>query len=110
MLGGAAGGELPLAVWEDVLARREAVIVQEAPVSDEGGVQTLDTVQRALGVPVFDQQRIVLVLCAANKPTPYDDADVRELQLAGADLWRIVQRRRTEIALEQAQQPADAAH
>jgi CheY-like chemotaxis protein len=42
--------------------------------------------------------------------TPYDEADAGELQLLAADLWDIVQRRRTEIALGQAKEAADAAN
>jgi len=100
----------PQGAWEAVLARREVVRFEAAPAAEPAVPGSAGVMQRTLGIPVFDQQRIVLVLCAANKPTPYDDADVRELQLAGADLWRIVQRRRTEIALEQAKQTADSAN
>ena len=110
LLRAAPGRGAPPGVWEAVLARREVVIVQEDLAAAQAVSCPPGTVQRALGVPIFDQQRIVLVLCAANKAVPYDDADVRELQLAGADLWRIVQRRRTEIALEQAKQAADSAN
>ncbi len=65
---------------------------------------------RALGVPVLEGTQVVLVVCAAGKPTDYDDADQRELQGLAADLWGIVQRRRTEIALGQAKAAADAAN
>jgi PAS domain S-box-containing protein len=64
----------------------------------------------ALGVPVVDGGRVVLVVCAAGKATPYDDGDLRELQGLAADLWGIVQRRRIEIALGRAKLAADAAN
>jgi PAS domain S-box-containing protein len=92
-------------------------------------VLALDGVpQRATAVPVQDQGRSVMVVCvlhpvagpraqadAAAVPTA-DDAvppglprHAHDLALAGADLWDIVQRRRTEIALAQAKAAADAA-
>jgi CheY-like chemotaxis protein len=64
---------------------------------------------RAIGAPVLRGGRTVMVVSAADKDRPYDDADARELQLLAADLWDIVQRRRTEIALAQAKAAADAA-
>ena len=65
---------------------------------------------RVLGVPVIDGDQVVMVVCAADKSAPYDDADARELQLLAADLWAIVQRRRIEIALGEAKAAADAAN
>ena len=67
-----------------------------------------------LGVPVTDQGRCVLVLCLVHLErtvgTPAAPAGAaHDLALAGADLWDIVQRRRTEIALAQAKAAADAA-
>jgi PAS domain S-box-containing protein len=65
---------------------------------------------RLVGVPVHEGGRVVMVVCAANKAVPYDDADARELQLLATDLWAIVQRRRIEIALGEAKVAADAAN
>jgi PAS domain S-box-containing protein len=71
-----------------------------------------------LAVPVLDQDRCVLVVsvvrAAAVGPGPVTaetsaDCAAQDLDLAGADLWDIVQRRRTEIALAQAKAAADAA-
>ncbi len=66
--------------------------------------------ERVLDASVTDSGRVVMVVCAANKPTPYDDSDLHELQGLAADLWGIVQRRRIEIALGQAKAAADAAN
>ncbi len=85
---------------------------------------------QVLAVPVQDQGRSVLVVCVAQAPDPAGsqaDAAAADLSLAmpagadpagaahalalaGADLWDIVQRRRTEIALAQAKAAADAAN
>jgi signal transduction histidine kinase/ActR/RegA family two-component response regulator len=45
-----------------------------------------------------------------NKATDYDESDINELQLIGNDLWSIVRRRRTEVALAAAKEAAEAAN
>ncbi|NDY93180.1 PAS domain S-box protein [Ideonella livida] len=50
-----------------------------------------------------------LLLGLGRDDVPFDDEDERELQLAGGDFWRILLRRRTELALEEAKKQADAA-
>ena len=55
--------------------------------------------QRHLGVPVLEGDRVYMLLGVGNKPSDYDAADLRELRLIGDDLWRIVTRRRVEEAL-----------
>ena len=73
-----------------------------------------------LALPVLDQGRCVLVLGVALPASPEATAApgatepagacaAQDLALAGADLWDIVQRRRTEIALAEAKAAADAA-
>jgi PAS domain S-box-containing protein len=75
-----------------------------APERIEGGAM------RLIGAPALQGDRAALVVCLGGKPDPYDEADARELQLLAADLWAIMQRRQTEIALGQAKAAADAAN
>jgi signal transduction histidine kinase/CheY-like chemotaxis protein len=65
---------------------------------------------RLIGATALADEQVALVVCVADKATPYDDTDRRELQLLTADLWAIVQRRRTELALGEAKVAADAAN
>jgi PAS domain S-box-containing protein len=60
-------------------------------------------------VPIEDEGRVAGLLQAAGKAQAYDADDARELGLIGTELWGIVQRRRIELALEQAKLAADAA-
>ena len=66
--------------------------------------------EHRIGAPAFEVGRAALVVCLGGQPAPYDDADARELQLLATDLWTIVQRRRTELALGEAKVAADAAN
>ncbi|MBB4842438.1 PAS domain S-box-containing protein [Paucibacter oligotrophus] len=67
-------------------------------------------IMRAMGLPFIEDDKVRLLLCVANKNLPFNDSDQRELQMLSGDLWDIVRRRRTEIALEQAKHEADAAN
>ena len=97
----------------DVFAR---LVTERAQVSVAGAevVQALRgngaELVRAIGAPVLQGGRTVMVVSAADKDRPYDDEDARELQLLAADLWQIVQRRRIEIELARAKSEADAAN
>ncbi|MBL8333509.1 MAG: PAS domain S-box protein [Rubrivivax sp.] len=62
-----------------------------------------------LSVQLREGQAVVLELGVAGKAGGYGDTDRRELELLAADLWGIVQRRRTEIQLGRAKLHADAA-
>jgi len=56
---------------------------------------------RHLNIPVFDGSRIVAVAGVGNKEGPYDDSDVRHLQLLMDGMWRLLRRRRAEEELKQ---------
>ncbi|MBL8492000.1 MAG: response regulator [Rhodocyclaceae bacterium] len=64
---------------------------------------------RHLGVPILDQGRVRLLMGVGNKAAPYGEADIEQLQVVGADLWRIVGRRRLETELARAKEAAEAA-
>jgi two-component system sensor histidine kinase/response regulator len=65
---------------------------------------------RHLGVPVLEDGKVRALLGVGNKPTDYDESDEHGLQLIGDDLWRIVMRRRAEVALAAAKESAEQAN
>ncbi len=65
---------------------------------------------RYLGAPVIEAGRIRLLVGVANKPDRYDPVELEQLQLMAEELWKIVVRRRTELALDQARRAAEAAN
>jgi signal transduction histidine kinase/HPt (histidine-containing phosphotransfer) domain-containing protein/ActR/RegA family two-component response regulator len=62
-----------------------------------------------LVAPVIEQGKVRALLGVGNKAADYDDSDAQELQLIGQDLWRIVMRRRAEIALVAAKEASEQA-
>ncbi|MEY2632929.1 MAG: hypothetical protein RIR00_1583 [Pseudomonadota bacterium] len=87
------------AFWQALLAHGQPLTL---PAQGPDGAQ--------LGVPVIEHGQVRLLLSVAGKDEPYADSDQRELQLIGSDLWRILQRRRTEAALAAAKEAAEAAN
>ncbi|MDQ8155319.1 MAG: PAS domain S-box protein, partial [Gemmatimonadota bacterium] len=93
-------------LWADAVRRRETVLHNEFAGASVRANYPVDhvTLQRHLVVPVVDGDRVRLLLGVGNKDAAYDGSDVQELQLIGHDIWSVVQRRRADIALEQAYQ------
>jgi PAS domain S-box-containing protein len=106
-LSGTAGnpGALPLP-WEHARAQGRALVLR---ATDPVAAVLPAGIEQVLVVPIIDDGALRFVLCVADKPEPYSDTDMRELALIGTDLWRIIRRRRIELALEQAKIVADAA-
>ena len=91
-------------IWGEAARNRAPIIINDYSVSHpakkgypDGHVELL----RMLSVPVFDQERIVMVAAMANKEQDYDTSDVRQLSLLLDGMWRIIQRKRAEEQLRQ---------
>ncbi len=99
-------------VWADSIRFKTPVIHNDYPhLADRKGVpEGHIPLFRHMGVPVIEQGKVRMLLGVGNKETDYDESDVRELQLIGNDLWRIVMRRRAELALAEARDAAEAAN
>ena len=98
-------------LWQAVLAQHSTVFCRPDTAPPSAEALPMLPGRHGLGVPIWGSDgRMELILCAADKAGPYDDTDARELELLGMDLWDIVRRRRTELALEQAKQAADSAN
>jgi two-component sensor histidine kinase len=52
-------------------------------------------VVRYMSIPVLEDERVVLIAGVGNKKTPYDDSDVREIELFMDGMWKMLQKKRT---------------
>ncbi|MFC5301401.1 PAS domain S-box protein [Azospira restricta] len=102
-------------IWADTVRTQRPVIHNDFPALVAGGQLRNGLpdghapLARHMGVPVMEGQQVRLLIGVGNKASDYDDSDVRELQLIGNDLWRIVMRRRAEAALAEAKRSAEEA-
>jgi PAS domain S-box-containing protein len=89
-------------LWGETVRQRRPVITNDYSAPHplkkgcpEGHVPVL----RHVGVPVFDENRIVAIAGVGNKEEPYDESDVHQLTLLMQGMWRILQRREADEKL-----------
>ncbi|MBF0271290.1 MAG: response regulator [Magnetococcales bacterium] len=87
-------------ICNDYQSNRDAREQGDEPVS----------VTRFLSVPVLVHGKVQMMLVVGNKPEPYDDEDVRQLQSVGEDTMNLVMRKRWEERLRQSKEQAESAH
>jgi PAS domain S-box-containing protein len=91
-------------LWGEAVRQRSPVITNDyhAESSLKKGMPSGHVpLTRHMNVPIFEGDRIVIVAGVGNKPSDYDDADVRQLTLLMGGMWRIIQRKRAQAALRQ---------
>ncbi len=88
-------------IWADALRRKEAVVFNDyaAYPHRRGLPQGHAEVTRMVSVPVLEDGKVVMLAGVGNKAKPYGALDVESVQLLADAMWRIVQRRRSEIML-----------
>jgi PAS domain S-box-containing protein len=89
-------------LWGEAVRQRQPVITNDyaAPNPLKKGYPSGHvTVRRHMNVPVFDGHRIVAVAGVGNKDEPYNESDVRQLQLLMTGMWRLLQRNRAQEEL-----------
>ena len=64
---------------------------------------------RHLGVPLRDGGKIRILMGVGNKASDYDQSDVQQMLLIADGVWRILTRRRAELALAEARDAAEVA-
>ncbi len=99
-------------IWADSVRTREPVLHNDyqGMTGRKGYPEHHAHLIRHMGVPVIDDGKVRMVMGVGNKASDYDDSDVQELQSIGLDLWRIVTRRRAEVALAAAKEAAEGAN
>jgi PAS domain S-box-containing protein len=99
-------------VWADAVRTGAPVIHNDYSTHPErrGYPAGHAPVLRHLGVPVTEDERVLMLIGVGNKASDYDPSDVQQLQLVADELWRIVVRRRAELALAQAKEAAEVAN
>lgn len=104
-------------IWGDAVRNRQVTIMNDFKAAARNGNGNGNGLPkghvrliRYLGVPVFDDDKIVILAGVANKKAPYDDADVRQITLLMNGLWEIVKRKNAEDKLKDAYEKMEAAY
>ncbi len=87
-------------IWGEAVRRRRPIVVNDFKSPNplkrgypEGHVE----LNNFMTIPVLVGEKIVAVVGAANKDSPYDESDVRQLSLLMDSVWRISEGRRSEL-------------
>ncbi len=93
-------------LWGEAVRQRKAIVTNDYQAPDplkHGVPEGHVPLTRHLNVPIIDGDKVVVVGGVANKATPYDDADVRQLTLLMDGMWRIHQRNQQQKALAESE-------
>ncbi len=100
-------------LWGEPVRQRKPVITNDytAPDPLKGGLPPGHVgLYRHLGVPIFEMNRIVMLVGVANKMGEYGDEDIRQLTLLMNGVWNIIQRKRSDEALLRSNEELSAAY
>lgn len=91
-------------LWGEAVRQRQAVITNRYDSPNplkkglpEGHVKII----RHMNVPIFDEDKIVIVAGVGNKETEYNETDVRQLTLMMQGMWSILRRQEADRKLRQ---------
>lgn len=93
-------------IWGEAVRQGKAIVVNDFQAPHplkKGYPEGHVPLYKFLTVPVFQGDRIVAVAGVANKPTDYDDSDVRQLTLLMDAAWRMVRQKQGELDLQRAE-------
>ncbi len=89
-------------IWGEVVRQRKPIVVNdfERPNPLKKGYPAGHVVlKKFMSVPVIIDDEIVAVVGLANKPTDYNETDVREMTTLMSGVWNAIQRRETRETL-----------
>ncbi len=96
-------------IWADALRERAPKVVNDyvSYPGKKGLPEGHSQLQRLVTVPVFEDGKVVMMAGVGNKASDYNELDVETVQLIANDIWRIVQRRRTQAQLRKLSQAVE---
>jgi len=96
-------------IWADALRKRHGIIFNdyESYPHKKGLPEGHALLQRLISVPVIENNRVVMLAGVGNKKDDYTEHDVETVQLIANEIWRIVQRRRSDTQLNKLAQAVE---
>ncbi len=95
-------------LWGEAVRQRRSVIINDYKNMDSGHKKGYPkghvSIIRYMNIPVFDGGKIVAVASVGNKKENYNKSDVRQLNLLMDGMWKIIHRKRSEVALRKSEE------
>ena len=89
--------------WGEAVRRRKPVVSNDYKQSNpeqRGVPASYSGIARYMNVPIFSDDKVILVVGMGNKPTDYTTADLRQLNLLAQGMWRLIQRKKSEATIK----------
>ncbi len=95
-----------IGLWGEAVRQRRPVITNDYPASPlkKGLPEGHIPITRHMNLPIFEGSRIVAVAGVGNKREPYDESDVRQVNLLMDAMWKILQHQHAQEALRQSEE------
>ncbi|MPQ76623.1 EAL domain-containing protein [Hydrogenovibrio sp. JE_KL2] len=61
----------------------------------------LINVHRCFVLPVFEQDKVIMLFGMGNKAAPYDESDIETVRILGSEVWRLIENNRIQIKANQ---------
>ena len=90
-------------LWGEAVRQRRPIITNDYEADDplkKGLPEGHIALKRHMNIPLFDGDHIVAVAGVGNKSEEYDQADTRHLTLLMSGMWKAIQRKRAEDAIQ----------
>ncbi|WDP88409.1 MAG: transporter substrate-binding domain-containing protein [Desulfobacter sp.] len=92
--------------WGDAVKKGKPIISNDYHLSNPGLKGVLEAhkqIYRYMNVPIFSHNRIVVVAGMGNKNSDYTPSDLRQLNLLAHGMWRLIQRKKAEQAIQKSE-------
>lgn len=95
-----------MGLFEETLKKRRSLVINDFGACAQKKTVMPDwhiEIKRLMAIPVFDGDRMLALVVAANKEEDYDDSDLMQVELMVSGMLRILQRRMAEDALRRSE-------
>jgi PAS domain S-box-containing protein len=93
--------------WGNAVRNGKPIISNDYPLSNpqlKGVPEAHKQIIRYMNVPILNHGKIVGVVGMGNKEIDYTTADLRQLNLLAQGMWRLIQRKNAEQAMQKSEQ------
>ena len=94
-------------IWGEAVRQRKPILLNDFQTTHplkKGYPQGHVSLLKYLTIPIFDNDRIIAVVAVANKEEDYTELDVSQLTLLMDGVWKVVQKRRFEEAVQSSEE------
>ncbi|RLB86413.1 MAG: signal transduction histidine-protein kinase AtoS, partial [Deltaproteobacteria bacterium] len=92
--------------WGEAVRKGKPIISNNYKISNplQKGIPTeYKKIFRYMNVPIFSGDKLVVVAGMGNKKIDYDSSDLRQLNLLAQGMWRLIQRKKNERAIQKSE-------